>query len=101
MPALQSPPARYTHTPKAIAGDCHKLGLGDVLGEKQSLPQPNSPARSPPQMQMDLARAICCFILGKVGRPSFLDLRRIAFPSVKQQIALGPGPNRRVGALFL
>ena len=34
-------------------------------------------------------RAICCFILGKVGRPSFLDLRRIAFPSVKQQIALG------------
>ena len=47
-------------------------------------------------------RAICCFTLGKVGQPSFLDLRRIAFPSVKQQIALdeskavlrAPGPDQ-------
>src|SRR5262249_22817474 len=35
-----------------------------------------------------IVRAVCCFKLGKVGRPSFLDLRRIAFPSVKQQTAL-------------
>lgn len=41
-------------------------------------------------------RAACCFKLGKVGRLSFLDLRRFALPSVKQQTALSIARLRAV-----